>query len=557
MANNNVVDLQKAVIYARYSSHSQTEQSIDGQLRVNYEYAEREGLIVVGEYIDRAISGTSADARPDFQRMIQDAKKHQFEYIIVYKLDRFARNRYDSAIYKHKLREAGVKLLSATENISDNPEGIILEAVLEASAEYYSRELSQKVKRGLRESALKGTFTGGTPPLGYKVVDKKVVIDEEKALAIKFAFEQYAKGVPKKQIVDTLNSKGVRNSKGKELSINSFNHCLKNRKYIGKVSYGGVEYDSTYPQLIDTDTFDKVQAELAKKAQSPASGKAKIRYLLQGKAFCGHCGVRMLGDSGTSMTGVTHSYYTCGSRKRASKSCDKKSEKKDFLEWYVVEQTVEYVLTPERLDFIATRVVEEYDKEFNSDRIKQLEKQIAKLERDADKTFNLIMQSESQSIIKRYEKQIELLDLQKADLDIDLSKLRIANGIRYTKQDIILWLKQFCKGDLMDENFRQRIIDVFINSIYVYDDKIVIYYNINDGKQISYIDNCKTLDDASSTGESNKVRILTPTLRHCRKKSTAVKRLTSFNLSSIIKTKYPFARKAIYDELHYRGLVRI
>lgn len=516
MAKNNVIDLPKAVIYARYSSHSQTEQSIDGQLRVSYEYAKREGYAVVGEYIDRAISGTSADGRPEFQRMINDAKKQGFEYVIVYKLDRFARNRYDSAVYKHKLTACGVRLISATENISDNPEGIILEAVLEASAEYYSRELSQKVKRGLRESALKGTFTGGTPPLGYKVVDKKVVIDEEKAPAIKFAFEQYAKGVPKKQIVDTLNAKGVRNSKGKELSINSFNHCLKNRKYIGKVSYGGVEYDSTYPQLIDEETFNRVQAKLAEKAQAPASGKAKQRYLLQGKAFCGHCGVRMLGDSGTSMTGVTHNYYTCGTRKRASKACDKKSEKKDFLEWYVVEQTVEYVLTPERLDFIATRVVEEYDKEFNSGRIKQIEKQIAKLERDADKTFNLIMQSESQSIIKRYEKQIELLDMQKADLEIDLSKLRIANGIRYTKQDIISWLKQFCKGDLMDEEFRQRIINVFINSIYVYDDKIVIYYNIKDGKQISYIENCETLEGATPEGEGRKVRISTPSLRHKR-----------------------------------------
>ena len=169
-----------AVIYARFSSHNQTEQSIEGQLRVCYEYAERSGYKVVGEYIDRALTGRSDD-RPDFQRMILDSRKKAFQYVIVYKLDRFARNRYDSAIYKHKLKLNGVKVLSAMENIGDNPESIILEAVLEASAEYYSVDLSQKIKRGSRESALKGQFLGGQVPFGYKVVDHQLVINEVKA----------------------------------------------------------------------------------------------------------------------------------------------------------------------------------------------------------------------------------------------------------------------------------------------------------------------------------------------------------------------------------------
>lgn len=493
--------MPKAVIYARYSSHTQTEQSIEGQLRVNYEYAEREGLMVVGEYIDRAISGTSADARPDFQKMIHDSKKHQFEYIIVYKLDRFARNRYDSAVYKQKLREAGVKLLSATENISDNPEGIILEAVLEASAEYYSRELSQKVKRGLHESAIKGTYTGGVPPIGYKVADKKVLIDEEKAPIIRFAFEQYAKGVSKRDIMQQLTEKGITNGKGKPLTLTSFQHALKNRKYIGITSYNGIEYQSTYPIMIDPAIFEKVQERLAKVAHAPAAGKARQSYLLQGKAFCGMCGTRMVGDAGTSKTGAMYYYYSCGAKKKSSKVCQKKSEKKDFIEWYVCEQTIEYVLIPARMEYIAERVVEEYDKEFNNANVQELERRIAKLERDANKAFKLIMESESPSVIKRYEKQIELLELQKNDLEIDLSKMRIANGIRYTKADILVWLKQFTKCDLMDEAFRRRIIDVFVNSIYLYDDKVVIYYNIKNGKQVSYIDNCDALDGADAGSE--------------------------------------------------------
>ncbi len=146
--------MMNAVLYARYSSDKQTEQSIDGQLRYCEQYAKQHGYNIIGSYIDRAISGTS-DNRPQFQQMIQDSSKKQFQFVIVWKLDRFARNRYDSAIYKNKLKKNGVKVLSATEGIGEGDESIILEAVLEAMAETYSRQLSQNVRRGLKESALK------------------------------------------------------------------------------------------------------------------------------------------------------------------------------------------------------------------------------------------------------------------------------------------------------------------------------------------------------------------------------------------------------------------
>ena len=125
--------MKKAVIYARFSCERQTEQSIEGQLSICYKYAERNGITVVGEYIDRAISGRTDD-RPDFQRMLHDSDSAEWEYVIVYKGDRFARNRYDSAINKHRLKENGVRVLSATEGIPDTPEGIMLEAVLEGYA---------------------------------------------------------------------------------------------------------------------------------------------------------------------------------------------------------------------------------------------------------------------------------------------------------------------------------------------------------------------------------------------------------------------------------------
>lgn len=150
------------VIYARFSSHSQTEQSIEGQLKVCYEYAESNHYTVVGEYIDRAISGTT-DNRAEFQRMISDSDKHTFEGVLVYQLDRFARNRYDSAINKAKLKKNGVRVLSAKENIADDASGILVEGVLESMAEYYSVELSQKIHRGMAINAEKCLSNGSTP----------------------------------------------------------------------------------------------------------------------------------------------------------------------------------------------------------------------------------------------------------------------------------------------------------------------------------------------------------------------------------------------------------
>ncbi|NLJ48338.1 MAG: recombinase family protein, partial [Candidatus Atribacteria bacterium] len=174
---------------------------MDGQLRVCKDFAKSRKIKIVGEYIDRALTGKSDD-RPQFQTMIDDAKKKTFDYVIVYKLDRFARNRYDSAIYKSKLKQFGVKVLSAMENIGDNPESILLEGMLESWAEYYSIDLSQKVRRGLRESAMKGQFVAGRIPLGYKIVNKKLEIDPTTAPIVQEIFTRYAAGEPKKAIIN-------------------------------------------------------------------------------------------------------------------------------------------------------------------------------------------------------------------------------------------------------------------------------------------------------------------------------------------------------------------
>lgn len=202
------------VIYARYSSHSQTEQSIEGQLQTCHEFAKHNGHIVIGEYIDRAQSGTT-DSRAEFQRMIADSDKHAFEGVLVYQLDRFARNRYDSAINKAKLKKNGVRVISARENISDDASGILVEGVLESMAEYYSAELSQKIRRGMNINAEKCLSNGSNPGLGYYVdEERRFHVDPEGAAIVREIFEMYASGKTVAEITKYLNAKRVKTSLG-------------------------------------------------------------------------------------------------------------------------------------------------------------------------------------------------------------------------------------------------------------------------------------------------------------------------------------------------------
>ena len=294
----------KAVIYARYSSDNQREESIEGQIRECKAYAERNSITILSSYIDRAFSAKT-DNRPDFQRMIKDSAKGLFDVIIVWKLDRFARNRYDSAHYKAILKKNGVKVLSAMEAIAEDSTGILLESLLEGYAEFYSAELSEKVIRGRTENALKCKWNGGCLPVGLTVdSEKHYVIDPLTAPAVLEAFKLYAEGKTVTQIVDILNEKGIQSRHGKPLSINSVTNMLHNRKYIGEYKYRNIIHKNGIPAIVPIELFEKVQKRLAKNKKAPARYKAKEEnYLLTTKLFCGKCGAFMVGESGTSKTG--------------------------------------------------------------------------------------------------------------------------------------------------------------------------------------------------------------------------------------------------------------
>ena len=248
--------MKPAVIYARYSSDSQTEQSIEGQLRVCYEYAKQNDLIVLDAYIDRAMTGTN-DNRPAFQKMIRDSEKQQWQAVLVYKLDRFARNNYESVVNKKRLKDNNVKLISAMENITDTPEGRMMECLLEGMNQYFSEELMQKVKRGLKESWLKGNATGGRKVFGYDVIDQKYVINEKEAATIVEIFTKYSQGYTAEEIAKSLKERGIKYHNDKPLTNRIIFKLLHKRKYTGKVEHGGIVYDKIFPQFISDELWQK------------------------------------------------------------------------------------------------------------------------------------------------------------------------------------------------------------------------------------------------------------------------------------------------------------
>ena len=255
--------------------------------------------------------------------------------------------------------------------------------------------------------------------------------------------------------------------------------------------------------MIDPELFAVVQERLKRNARTPAAAKAKVSYLLQGKCFCGHCGTAMVGECGRSHTGAVYNYYACHAKKKR-RGCRKKNERKDFIEWYVVEQTLEYILTPGRIESVARAVVAEYKTEFSDSRIADLEKAVAQIDREMDKLVDALIYAPKAAHKKIYDR-MEALEAQKTDIETDLAKLRIAQTIQLTEAEVRAWLKQFTIGDPTDESFRRRIIDVFISSIYLYDDRVLIFYNIKGGKQVSYIDIINSSDlPAESEGSDLK-----------------------------------------------------
>lgn len=490
----------KVVLYARFSSDNQRDESIDAQLRAMHDYCSKLGAIIVKEYIDRARTATTDD-RPEFLRMINDAKNEDFDFVIVHKLDRFSRNRYDSAHYRHELKKHGVGLVSVIEQLDDSPEGIIMESVLEGMSEYYSRNLSREVMKGMKETALQGLATGGVAPFGLAIdrETRKYVINEEEAPAIRFIFEQVMNGVGYARIIQQLNDMGYRTRNGKLFGKNSIYEILRNEKYKGVFVFNRrqgkdctgkrnnhhmkddeeiIRIPGAIEPIVDEHLFDAVTKIMASRRHATPRN-AKEVYLLAGKAYCGECGHAMHGNRkncGRSKT--LYVTYRCeGSHRKARLDCKNKEINRDKLESFVMKELARVIFNDDTLN----NIIAEYQdfcartNENGNKKIELIQKKLQTVQGKIDNLIQLMAETGSKNVVLtlgKLEQEQEQLETELAKTEaelncpvIDESKIRAAYKTAR---------EQFLFGDLPE---KQVLINHYLNKVRVYREHIEVYLN--------------------------------------------------------------------------------
>lgn len=458
------------VIYARYSSDNQREESIEGQIRECTDFANRNDIKIIDTYIDRAFSATT-DKRPSFQKMIKDSSKNMFDVIIVWKLDRFARNRYDSAHYKAQLRKNGVKVISANENISEGSEGIILESVLEGMAEYYSADLSEKVIRGLTENAMKCKFNGGPVTFGYYIDNERhFQVNEETAPYVRMVFKNYDAGMTMKDIAQDLNNKGVPNARGGKFTVNVISTMLSNRRYIGDYIFRDMVTPNGIPAIVDKALFDRVQQKLQQNKHAAAKYKADDEYILTTKLYCGKCKAFMVGESGVNHQGKKYRYYKCIDSKR-KRGCDKKAVKKDDIEDLVLNVVIATLSNEEYINSIIDSLMDLQESE--NTELKLLNKELSKVEK---KIKNIISAIEQGIITDSTKERLQELECKKKDIGIEIAKEQIAKP-KYTREQYQSFFEKSKVADLSDQRQRKALINYFVNAVVLYDDDAIFYLN--------------------------------------------------------------------------------
>ena len=455
--------MKRAAIYARYSAGpNQTDVSIEGQEKACNDYIRRQGYAFAGMYADRHISGRT-DQRPQFQQMIDDARAGSFDLIVVYTLDRFSRDKYDSAIYKKALRECGVSVESASESIPEGPEGILFEGMLEAMAEYYSAELSRKIRRGLTVKATKAGSVGGPTPFGYILRDGRYEADPKTAPHVAEVFRMYLAGSTFADCARYLNGLGFTTTRRKPFSSNTIKKMLSNKKYAGFYVYAGAEIEGGMPQLVPEDLFYKVVGKMKKNKPHKPRGD----FALTGKLICGSCGSWMRGTSGTGKSGAVHYYYKCPEK-------DRKPVPRDKLEKAVAGCVRELLSDPERLDVLVDKLLAYQEEERRSDlKYDALEQHIKDTQRKIDNVLDLLVdQGRDPDLLAR----LEQLRADRAIMTADLEKLKVGPVL---SGDVI---RQGLQLALLEDHVSDaQVIKIFVHQVVLYDDRLLLELNFKGG----------------------------------------------------------------------------
>ena len=465
----------KAVIYARYSSDNQREESIEGQVRECIAFAERKGYTVIHTYIDRALSGTRADNRPEFQQMISDSTLREFQYVIVWKIDRFSRDKFDSVKYKYALKSSGVSVISATEPIDGSPEGQMMESVFEGISVYYIKDLAQKTSRGMTENAIKGKFNGGTLTFGYTIDENHhFQLDPVNAPIVLDVFTRYSEGETIRSILDDINSKMSNN--GRKFTYHFLNWMLNNRRYLGEYKFQDTINNEAIPPIVSQELFDKCQHRLNVNKHKAGSFKNnKEKYLLTGKIFCGNCGATISGISGTGKCKSIYRYYKCMNVKKHK--CRKKPVQKELIENIVLNAAMDIFKDKALIRKISKACFDLQSKE--SPMLPALKRRLRENQKEIKNLMNAI---KAGIVLKTTKAELEKLESEHEQLETNIAMEKLVKPV-IPQEKIQVWLMKFAASDLSDQSQKQKIIDIFVNSVYVYDDRVVIFFNYKDGEQ--------------------------------------------------------------------------
>lgn len=471
------------VIYARYSSHNQKEESIEQQIEECMNFAALNGIKIVCVYADKAISGRT-DKRPQFQHLMRDAEKREFSVVVAYKSNRIARDMLNALKYEDRLSKYGIETLYAKEEFGNTAAGRFALRTMMNVNQFYSENMAEDIKRGMLDNA-ENCKVNGALPLGYvSGPDGRYAIEPKEAEIVRGIYDKVLDGVSFADIASDLNARGLRTKQGNLWNKCSFHRMLTNDVYIGVYRHSGVVKEGGVPPILEREVFIAMQKHLETKKNPRGRHRENGDYLLTGKLRCGYCESYMVGVSGTSRTGDLHYYYTCNGR-RSGSGCKKENVRRDYIEYAVAALTQQIVFKDDIIDWIATEAVKLAKEASGQDEIDAMEAELAE-NRKATKN---IMTAIEQGIFTATTKN-RLLELEGeiASLEQSIRDAKaIIDGKLLEKERIVYFLKNLSEGNLRSKTYQKRLIDTFVRAVYLWDDYIgVDYFYAGKNSMIKY-----------------------------------------------------------------------
>lgn len=495
------------VIYARYSSHNQKDRSIEQQVDDAEKLAASLNIRIREIYSDRALTGRN-DKRPSFQKMMRDAAKGKFKYVVAWKSNRMGRNMLEAMVNEARLQEMGVRVVYSEEDFDDTAAGRFAARSMMNVNQFYSESMAEDIRRGLRDNAKQG-LVACSLPYGYKSGKGQVIeIDEPRAEVVRQIYTQVACGVPYVDIANELNARGIKTRLGGEWNKGSFHRIVSNERYRGIYIYSDIRIEGGMPRIVSDELFFRVQEVIHTKG-NPQTGRHRIYgdYLLTGKLFCGHCKAPMVGMSGTGKSGRLHFYYVCQT-KRAGGDCKKRNVRREVIEESVARAIKAYALQDDMIEWIADSTVA-YNKEHRPDsKLQLLRGELTEVQRAIRNIMGAI---EHGIYTDTTRDRLQELEQQQADLTV---KITLTEGeiVDTPRDDIVAGLRMFRDGDVKDKKYRAKLFDTFLIAVYLYDDgklKIVFAFG---GKQNTVTIPLEEIADEEEIFESASVRLGSPNL---------------------------------------------